>query len=75
MIHTGIHRRSFGILAIAVAVAMTLVLSATTGRVSARTFNYSSGGSMVQQPLPPHWGCDMSHALGERTSPCRGSGR
>jgi hypothetical protein len=75
MIHAGIHRRAFGILAIAVAIAVTLALSATTGRVSARTFNYPSGGSMVQQPLPPQWACDMSRALGARKSPCRGSVR
>lgn len=75
MIHAGIHRRPFGILAIAVAIAVTLALSATTGRASARTFSYPSGGSLVQQSLPPHWACEMSRALGQRTSPCRGSGR
>jgi hypothetical protein len=75
MIHAGIHRRAVGILAIAVAIAMTLALSATTGRASARTFSYPTGGSLVQQSLPPHWACDMSRALGQRTSACRGSGR
>jgi hypothetical protein len=75
MIHAGIHRRAVGVLAIAAAIAMTLALSITAGRVSARTFSYPSGGSLVQQPLPPHWACDMRRALGERTSPCRSSGR
>jgi hypothetical protein len=71
MTHTRIHRRTFGILAIAVAIAITLALSTTTGPASARTFNYSSGGSLVQQPLPAQWACELSRALGNRTAPCR----
>lgn len=72
MTHAHIHRRTFGMLAIAVAIAMALVLSATTGRASARTFDYPSGGSIVQQPLPPHWACDMRRALSNREIRCRG---
>ncbi len=59
-------------IAIATAIAITLALSTTTA-ASARTFNFNSRGSLVQQPLPPEWACELSRALGERTLPCRNS--
>jgi hypothetical protein len=70
-----IHHLSFGPLVIAVAIAITLALATTIAPASARTFNYNSTGSMVQQPLPRHWACELSRALGERTFPCRESVR
>ncbi len=54
MTHTRIHHLTIGILTIAITVA--LALATTTAPASARTFNYNSAGSMVQQPLPPQWG-------------------
>jgi hypothetical protein len=56
-----IHHLTIGILTIAVTVA--LALATTTVPVSARTFNFNSAGSMVQQPLPPQWGCVILRAL------------
>jgi hypothetical protein len=61
MTRAHIHHRPVGILAIAVAVA--LALSSATAPVSARTFDFNSAGSMVQQPLPPQWGCIMRYLL------------
>ena len=73
MTHARFHRLAFGILAsvVAIAIAIALALSATTVPASARTFNYNSTGSMVQQPLPPQWACELSRALNQRTLPCR----
>ena len=62
MTHTRIHQLVAGILAVAVALA--LALSTTTVPASARTFNFNSAGSLVQQPLPPQWACELSRALG-----------
>jgi hypothetical protein len=59
MTHARIHRLTIAILAIAIAVA----LARTTAPASARTFNFNSAGSMVQQPLPPNWGCVALRAL------------
>jgi hypothetical protein len=59
-------------IAIAATIAITLALSTTTIPASARTFNFNSRGSMVQQPLPPQWACEISRALGDRTF-CRKS--
>jgi hypothetical protein len=69
MTHARNHHLVVEIVAIAIAIAITLAL--TTTAASARTFNFNSRGSLVQQPLPPEWACDMSRALGNRTSPCR----
>jgi hypothetical protein len=55
MTRAHIHHRAVGILAIVVAAALALGIS--TAPVSARTFNFNAAGSMVQQPLPPQWGC------------------
>jgi hypothetical protein len=74
MTHASTHRPVVGIFAIAVAIAIMLALSTSTVPASARTFSFSSSGSLVQQPLPPQWACELSHALGDRTSPCRASG-
>jgi hypothetical protein len=67
MTHVRNHHLVVGI--VTIAIAITLALSTTAA--SARTFNFSPRGSLVQQPLPPQWACDMSRALGNRTSPCR----
>ena len=61
MTHTRIHHLTIGILTIAITVA--LALATTTAPASARTFNFNSAGSMVQQPLPPQWGCMILRAL------------
>ena len=67
-------RRAIGVLIIAVAIAVALALSSATVPASARTFSFNPTGSMVQQPLPPKWACELSRALGDRSSPyCRGS--
>jgi hypothetical protein len=70
MTYTRIHHLVFGILAAAVTTAVMLALSATTVPSSARTFNFTPAGSMVQQPLPPHWACSLSRALSDRTFAC-----
>lgn len=59
MTRSRIHHLTIAILAIAIAIA----LATTTAPASARTFNFNSAGSMVQQPLPPQWGCVMLRAL------------
>ena len=61
MTHARIHHRVIGIPAIVV--AATLALGSATAPASARTFNFNSAGSMVQQPLPPQWGCIMRRLL------------
>jgi hypothetical protein len=71
MTHTRIHRLVVGILAAALTTAVMLALSATTVPSSARTFDFTPAGSMVQQPLPPQWACAISRALSDRTFPCR----
>ena len=61
MTHPRIRNHTIAILAIAIAI--TLALATTTVPASARTFNFNSAGSMVQQPLPPQWGCVILRAL------------
>jgi hypothetical protein len=73
MTHARIHHLTVAILATAVAAVIWLALSTTTVPASARTFNFNSAGSMVQQSLPPQWACELSRALGQRTLPCRNS--
>ena len=72
-----IHRLSVGIIAIAIAIAVAIAvavaLSSTTVPASARTFSFNSTGSMIQQPLPPKWACEISRALNDRMFPCRDS--
>ena len=68
MTHTRIHQLAAGILAVALTVA--LALGTTTVPASARTFNFNSAGSLVQQPLPPQWACELSRALGGRPLHC-----
>ena len=51
MTHVCVHHYTAGILAIAVSIA--LALSVTAAPTSARSFDFKSAGSMVQQPLPP----------------------
>lgn len=71
MIHARTNHIAAGILALALTIA--LALSTTTVPASARTFNFNSAGSMVQQPLPPQFACAMSRALNGRRSACRRS--
>jgi hypothetical protein len=59
MTHARIHHLTIAILAITIAIA----IATTTVPASARTFNFNSAGSMVQQPLPPQWGCVILRAL------------
>jgi hypothetical protein len=76
MTHAVTNHITAGILALALAVAVAL--TTTTAPTSARTFNFNSAGSMVQQPLPPQWGCVVLRALSPRTPMfhCRaGAGR
>jgi hypothetical protein len=61
MTRARIHHLTIGILTIAITVA--LALATTTVPASARTFNFNSAGSMVQQPLPPEWGCVILRAV------------
>jgi hypothetical protein len=68
MTQTRIHQLAAGILAVALIVA--IALSSTTVPASARTFSFNSAGSLVQQPLPPEWACDMSRALTGRPLHC-----
>jgi hypothetical protein len=72
MTHARIYHRGTAILGIAVALALS---SISTAPASARTFNFNSAGSMVQQPLPPQWACAMQRALAPGTwrFPCRES--
>jgi hypothetical protein len=51
--------------------ALAIALGATPA--SARTFNFNSAGSMVQQPLSPQWACAMRRAMINRRIPCRES--
>ena len=60
MTHAHTHHHTPGILAIALTTA--LALSSTTAPASARTFDFNTAGSMVQQPLPPQWACIFEQA-------------
>jgi hypothetical protein len=71
MTHAVTNRIAAGILVLALAVAVAL--STTTAPTSARTFNFNSAGSMVQQPLPPQFACAMRRALTGRSFACRQS--
>jgi hypothetical protein len=71
MIHARIHHLTAGVLAIALTVAVAL--STTTVSASARTFDFNSAGSMVQQPLPPQWGCVILRALSGGKFHCQDS--
>jgi hypothetical protein len=66
------HARTYQIVAaiLALALTITVALSTTTTRASARTFSFDS---MVQQPLPPQFGCAMQRALTGRSFACRES--
>ena len=68
-----IHARTDHIAAGTLALTIALALSTRTVPASARTFNFNSAGSMVQQPLPPQFACAMSRALNGRRSACRQS--
>jgi hypothetical protein len=69
MTHARIHHHAIGILGIVVAVALSISAAPT----SARTFNFNSAGSMVQQPLPPQFACALQRALTGRSFACRQS--
>ena len=65
MTHAHTHHHTPGILAIALTTA--LALSSTTAPATARTFDFNTAGSMVQQPLPPQWACAVEHALTDQS--------
>jgi hypothetical protein len=65
MTHAHTHHHTPSILAIALTTA--LALSTTTTPASARTFDFNTTGSMVQQPLPPQWACAVEQALTDHT--------
>ena len=69
------HARTNQMAAAIVALALTIAVafSTTTAPATARTFEFNSTGSMVQQPLPPQWACAMQRALSPGTpkSRCR----
>ena len=71
MTHAHTHHHSPGILAIALTTA--LALSSTTTPATARTFDFNTAGSMVQQPLPPQWACVFERAsnAGSSTLQCQ----
>ena len=71
MTHASIHKLTLGILGIVVALALSITIS--TAPASARTFNFNSAGSMVQQPLPPQFACAMRRAITGRSFTCRQS--
>jgi hypothetical protein len=58
MTHARIHRQAIGILGIVVALALSITISTTP--VRARTFNFNSAGSMVQQALSPQFACALA---------------
>lgn len=63
-----IHHRAAGVLTVALTV---LALSTTAVPASARTFDFDSTGSMVQQPLPPGFACALQRAMPDPGVPCR----
>ncbi len=65
MTHAHTHHHTPTILAIAL--TTLLALSTTTAPASARTFDFNTTGSMVQQPLPPQWACALEHALTDQS--------
>ena len=69
MTHAQTNHIAAGILALLLTIAVAF--STTTAPASARTFNFNSAGSMVQQPLPPQWACLMRRALTGRSSACQ----
>ena len=71
MTHAQTNHIAAAILALAVTIA--LAFTTTTVPASARTFNFNSAGSMVQQPLPPQWACLMQRALTGRSFACQRS--
>jgi hypothetical protein len=69
MTHVPNHRHAAATLATVIAITA----SVGAAPASARTFDFNSAGSMVQQPLGPQWACAIQRALGDRGFPCRGS--
>jgi hypothetical protein len=53
------------------AIALTAFALNLAGPASARTFDFNSRGSIVQQPLPTGYACAMRRALLNRVIPCR----
>jgi hypothetical protein len=64
-----IHPCASGFLALALTM---LALSTSAVPALARTFDFNSTGSMVQQPLPPGFACAMRRAMVNRRIPCQG---
>ena len=73
MIHARIRHYMAGIFAIVLTIA--LALSTAAAPASARSFDFKSAGSMVQQPLPSQWACATQRALtsGSLRAQCRES--
>ena len=61
--HTRYHTPSI----LAIALTTALALSSTTAPASARTFDFNTTGSMIQQPLPPQWACAVEQALTDQS--------
>jgi hypothetical protein len=70
MTHPRTNHIAAGILALLLTLAVAF--STTNTPASARTFNFNSAGSMVQQP-PPQWACLMQRALTGRSFACQRS--
>ena len=71
MTHAQTNHVTAGILALVLTFA--LAFSTSTVPASARTFNFNSAGSMVQQPLPSQFACAMRRAQADRSFACRKS--
>ena len=60
----------------AASLVSALTLAFTVGPLgpspaSASFFDFAPSGAMIQQPLPPQFGCAMNRALANRQLPCR----
>jgi len=62
MTHARIHHLAAGVLAVAVTIVLT---ASTTISATARTFSFNSAGSMTQQPLVAEWACIYQRALSD----------
>jgi hypothetical protein len=66
-----IESRATGFLAV---MLTGLALGSTAVPASARTFDFNTTGSMIQQPVPADFACAMRRATVDRTVSCRGIG-
>jgi hypothetical protein len=71
-----IHQHASAILAVALTtLALTILALTSAVPASARTFDLTSTGSIVQQPLRPGFACVMRRAMLDRSIPCPGIDR